>query len=313
MKPVQINTSLCSGCGLCVTVCPYQALSLEKGKAHYIIDDCFCCGHCHAVCPEDAIVVRSLSSSVAKSIEDCIKTAGPLTTDQGITPAALISFMAARRSCRNYSERQVPLKILEYLVQAGITAPSGTNCQPWKFIILPERSDLFRLGTLVGNYFRKLNRLAENRFLRLVTKIFAGGGLAGYYRKHYHSVKEGLESWDNKEEDRLFHSAPAAIVVTAEKEASCPGEDAMLATQNILLAAHSMGLGTCLIGFAVEAVRRDKGIREQLAIPDSEEIFAVIALGYPKVSFLRPAGRKQTEPRILRFGRVRQNSTDIHK
>jgi nitroreductase len=275
---------------------------VEDGVARYIIDDCFCCGHCHAVCPEDAIVVGALSFSAVEITEDCNATPDPLAKEQGMSSAALVSFMAARRSCRNYSERQVPVKVLEDLVQAGITAPSGTNCQPWKFIILPERSDLFHFGTLVGNYFRKLNRLAENRFLRFATQFYSGGGLAGYYEKHYHSVKEGLDRWDNKGEDCLFHGAPAAILVTAEKKASCPGEDTMLATQNILLTAQAIGLGTCLIGFAVEAVRRDKGIRKQLAIPDSEEIYAVIVFGYPKVSFLRPAGRKKVQARILRFG-----------
>jgi nitroreductase len=144
--------------------------------------------------------------------------------------------------------------------------------------------------------------LAENRFLRFATQFYSGRGLAGYYEKHYQSVKEGLLSWDNKGEDRLFHGAPAAILITARKKASCPGEDAILATQNILLAAQAMGLGSCLIGFAVEAVRRDKDIRKQLAIPDSEEIYAVIVFGYPKVSFLRPAGRKKVQARILRFG-----------
>ncbi|TKB05661.1 nitroreductase family protein [Desulforhopalus sp. IMCC35007] len=302
MKPVHIDTSLCSGCGLCVVVCPYKALNLEDGVARYVIDDCFCCGHCHAVCPEDAIVVGTLSFSAVEIVEECTAAASPLTKEQDLSTAALVSFMAARRSCRNYSERQVPVKVLEDLVQVGITAPSGTNCQPWQFIILPERSDLFHFGTLVGNYFRKLNRLAGNRVLRFVTRFFSGGGLAGYYEKHYHSVQEGLESWDNRGEDRLFHGAPAAILVTALKKASCPGEDAMLATQNILLAAHAMGLGTCLIGFAVEAVRRDGGIRKRLAIPESEEIYAVIVLGYPKVSFLRPAGRKKVQARILRFG-----------
>ena len=59
--------------------------------------------------------------------------------------------------------------------------------------------------------------------------------------------------------DRLFHGAAAAILVTGRRQASCPAEDALLATQNILLAAHAMGLGSCLIGFAVEAMRRDPG------------------------------------------------------
>ena len=93
----------------------------------------------------------------------------------------------------------------------------------------------------------------------------------------------------------------AAILVTGKKDASCPAEDALLATQNILLAAHAMGLGSCLIGFVVEAMRRDAKLRRQIGIADDEEIYSVIALGYPAVNYLRPANRKVVVPRIVKL------------
>jgi len=74
-------------------------------------------------------------------------------------------------------------------------------------------------------------------------------------------------------------------------------EDALLATQNILLAAHAMGLGTCLIGFAVAAMQRKPAIKEQLQIPADEPIYSVIALGYPDERYERVAGRKSVVPR----------------
>lgn len=74
-------------------------------------------------------------------------------------------------------------------------------------------------------------------------------------------------------------------------------EDALLASQNILLAAHSLGLGSCMIGFAVEAIKRDKQIRKLLQIPDDESVYAVIALGYPAERYQRTGLRKKTAPR----------------
>lgn len=97
----------------------------------------------------------------------------------------------------------------------------------------------------------------------------------------------------------MFHGAPAAIVVAADKDASCPGEDALLATGHILLAAHAMGLGTCLIGFAIEAMRRDKSIAAMLGIPANETPYAVVALGWPDEAYQRVAGRK---PVVIRYG-----------
>ena len=89
-----------------------------------------------------------------------------------------------------------------------------------------------------------------------------------------------------------------AVVVAADNGASCPAEDALLATGQMLLAAHAMGLGTCLIGFAVEAMRRDRGIVRLLAIPDHETPHAVIALGWPDETYQRIAGRK---PAVIRY------------
>ena len=60
----------------------------------------------------------------------------------------------------------------------------------------------------------------------------------------------------------------------------------------MLQAAHAMGLGTCLVGFVIEAMRRDKTIVRSLGIPDHETPHAVIALGWPNETYQRVAGRK---------------------
>ena len=99
--------------------------------------------------------------------------------------------------------------------------------------------------------------------------------------------------WEKEGKDLLFHGAPAAIVVGSKKEASCPAEDALLATQNMLLSAHVLGLGTCLIGFAVEAMKRDKSILRRIGMPDDEKPYAVVALGYPNEKYQRLTGRKR--------------------
>jgi nitroreductase/NAD-dependent dihydropyrimidine dehydrogenase PreA subunit len=304
MKPVIIDTTACSGCGLCCQVCPYKALTLGEGAATYIVEDCFLCGHCQAVCPDNAIATSHLSQSPGDLLHEKYGGEGDRPR-MGTGP--LIELMSTRRSCRNYKKKNVPLETLEELVQVAITAPSGTNSQAWNFIILPRRDDVFSFGTLVGDYFKKLNRLAESWLLRSLEKLFMGGGLDRYYQNHYDSVKEALQDWDDTGYDRLFHGAQAAILVTSKKTASCPAEDALLATQNILLVAHSMGLETCLIGFAVEAVRRDNSIREKLMLPEDEKLYAVIAIGYPKVAYLRPAGRKKVVPRVFRFDKSQDN------
>lgn len=57
-----VNEEICSGCGLCVSVCPYTAIVLEEGKAK--INEALCkgCGSCAAVCPSGAIEQNGFKS-----------------------------------------------------------------------------------------------------------------------------------------------------------------------------------------------------------------------------------------------------------
>jgi len=184
-------------------------------------------------------------------------------------------------------------------MKIGITAPSGTNSQAWTFTILPTRKAVISFAGQIASYFARLNTAAEATMLRMFLKLTGKGELDAYYHSHYRKVKEALEQWHGSGKDLLFHNSTAAIIVGSKPGASCPAEDALLATQNILLAAHSMGLGSCLIGYAVAAMKKDHSIRQSVGIPSEEEIHAVIALGYTDEVYQRIAGRKKVTPRYF--------------
>jgi nitroreductase/NAD-dependent dihydropyrimidine dehydrogenase PreA subunit len=291
-----VDPERCIGCGLCIAVCPKETLGIENGKAVVVGTESLNCDHCAAACPVQAIRVAAVDASLSHFQTFAADTRWLPHGRFGT--AGLVNLMGSRRSCRNYTDRPVDRAILEDLVKAGITAPSGSNCQPWTFTILAGRRAVNRLGHRVGEFFRKTNRAAENRWLRTGLKWIGKPQLDEYYRLHYPTVKKALTAWDSGERDLLFHGATAVIVVAADKDASCPGEDALLATGNMLLAAHAMGLGTCLIGFVIEAMRRDKNIVRMLGIPDHETPHAVIALGWPAETYQRVAGRK---PAVIRY------------
>ncbi|MFC1844197.1 nitroreductase family protein [Thermodesulfobacteriota bacterium] len=289
-----IDPNSCIGCGLCVEVCPAKTLTMQDGKALVTGSYSMGCGHCEAVCPVNAIRVESLEHPFDLSF---------IAVDNRWLPhgeydtAQLVRLMRSRRSCRNYTDRVVDRKLLEDLVRIGTTAPSGTNSQLWTFSILASRQEIVVLGEHIARFFGKLNRMAEKSWLRLFSKFFAGDRLGKYYSRYYETVREGLLLWNQEGKDTLFHGATAAILVGGKKAASSPMEDGLLASQNIMLAAHGIGLGSCMIGFAVEAIKRDRNIRQLLEIPDDESIFAVIALGYPAEQYESAALRKKIIPR----------------
>ena len=295
-----IDAEKCIGCGLCVKVCPSETISMQDDKARVTGDRSLQCGHCVAVCPVDAVRVdaidaQSLSFNSFDLKKDWLPHGEPDT-------AHLVQLMASRRSCRNYSEQSVDRSVLEDLVKIGTTAPSGTNSQNWTFTIFPDPTAVNEFGQRIGSFFKNLNRMAEKRWMRNALKLMGKPALDNYYREYYQSVKDGIKEWELSGRDRLFHGATAVIVVATKPGGSCPMEDALLATQNILLAAHSMGLGTCLIGFAVEAIQNDSAMQQFLTIPAEETVCSVIAIGYPEEQYERLTGRKKFLMRYFEAG-----------
>lgn len=291
-----IQAERCVGCGLCIRVCPSGTISMQDGKAAVTGNSSLACGHCAAVCPENAIMLTAIHNDafLFKTFQEDEIWLAPGEYDT----AQLVRLMRSRRSCRNYTDKPVEASVLEDLVRIGTSAPSGTNSQKWAFTILPTRHDVNALGGRISQFFRRLNKMSEKMYLRLGLKLIGRSELDDYYQAYYESVREALREWEQSGRDQLFHGASALIIVGSAPGASCPAEDALLATQNILLAAHAMGLGTCLIGFAVEAMRKDPPVKQFANIPDDEDVHAVIAVGHPDEKYQRPAGRKRAVIRL---------------
>lgn len=284
----QIDAAACVGCGTCVELCPSDALVVLEGKAA-VTGPCIGCGHCAAVCPAGAVSVPD-GDGWAEAFATCAPT-GEVVRPGDFSPAVLIDLLRSRRSCRRYQSWEVPGPMIEDLVRAAITAPSGTNSQAWTFTVLTSRAAVLTLGDAVADFYRRINRLAANRLIRRIWALLGRKELEAYYREYYAAVSAALKDWDRDRTDRLFHGATAAIVIGARPGASCPAEDALLAAGNMLLAAHAMGLGTCLVGYAVEAMRHDGRVKAAAGVPRGESVYAVVALGWPDVSFLRPTTR----------------------
>ena len=80
-----------------------------------------------------------------------------------------------------------------------------------------------------------------------------------------------------------FHKAPCIIIVFAKEGVGEPIKDGNLALQNMMLAAHSLGLGTCYINVVKQLFSFSFGseIKQQLGVPEDYIATGSITLGYP--------------------------------
>ena len=296
IRETLVDPEICTGCGTCVEVCPTDTLVQVDDLTEARGEHCLGCEHCAAVCPVDALEVTFVDEDALRlhTLEPPETWLPPGDFDSG----ALVQLLRSRRSFRAYEDDPVPREVLQDLVTLGATAPSGTNRQAWSFTVLPTRDAVQALGAAVLAFFERIDKLAANPLARLGSRFVKGDPLGTYWRQYHERVSERIEEYHRTGRDRLFHGAPAVIVVSSRPGGSTPGDDALLATQNILLAAHAMGYGTCLVGYAVQALRRDAGVRAAAGIPDHETVRAVVAVGRSSRRYRRLTGRARP---VLRF------------
>jgi nitroreductase len=97
----------------------------------------------------------------------------------------------------------------------------------------------------------------------------------------------------------MFYGAPAIVFVFANPTALTPVEDGSLAVGNMMLAAHSMGYGTCFIGFAA-GLGYDPEFRHECNVPDGHTFIACMILGKPDGHIER---RPRPDVKILKWAK----------
>lgn len=172
---------------------------------------------------------------------------GALTlTAQGVYENEVINNIMARRSVRQYLDKPVEHEKLVAVVRAGINAPSGMNRQPWVIRVVEDQ----QLIADVNEVFMQENPDQVKR------------------DPHFKN---------------MFRNAPNLICVCTPAQGG--GElDAGLLGENMMLAAQSLGLGTCCLGGPVRFLLtndRAKFFIDCLDIPEDYKLNYIIAVGYP--------------------------------
>ncbi|MCK9555938.1 nitroreductase [bacterium] len=182
-----------------------------------------------------------------------------------------IETIMKRRSVRLYDRKPIPKKTLQTLIEAGNAAPSGCNAQSWRFVVVEDKA------------FRdKLMSLAIPRYKKWMEK--APKELADM-RKEIDAV------CDNP----VYYDAPAVVFVIGSGMTA--DLDTPMVCENIMLAARSLGIGSCWVYFG-QLPLDDVEVRDALGLKKEEKVYGPILLGYPKEGFPEAPPKK---PAILKW------------
>ena len=158
----------------------------------------------------------------------------------------VVGAIMARRSVRKYLDRPVEHEKLMTLARCAINAPSGMNAQPWLVRVVEDQ-----------------------KLINDVTEV--------YKKANTEQVKRDADF------KNMFRNAPNLICVCTPAKGG--GQlDAGLLGENVMLAAHALGLGTCCLGGPVRFLKSNADARfflERLDIPADYELNYIIAVGYP--------------------------------
>jgi len=164
----------------------------------------------------------------------------------------VLEAIKTRRSIRKYKSTPVDDKTIELVLEAARWAPSWANTQCWRFIVVRDSEIKNKLAdTAIAVTTGKPNMAAEAMRITPVAIVACAELEKSGYR-----AREPKELATDKSEWFMFDTA--------------------LAMQNLVLAAHSLGLGTVYIG-AFDAIEAAK----ILGVPEGYCVVSMTPLGYP--------------------------------
>lgn len=187
---------------------------------------------------------------------------------------SLIELMKARRSVRQFKSSMPDRALIEKLIEAAVTAPSASNKQPWRFLIIADRKVIERLGNSVREAVQKIASYVEPSWeqpFRSYGDYFTRfQGAPVVIVPLYRSLTVLSEMVDEELPQRERESIRLMEINSGLISTS-------LALQNLLLMAHTMGLGASVMTGPLVALETLRGILE---VPESWQILAVIPVGF---------------------------------
>ena len=269
------------GCGLCVLVCKDFGLRLEGGKAKVAgtpLFGCIGCGHCMAVCPSEAIEVhgRTLTPEALFSLPDRSSAA---------SYEQFSALLQRRRSIREFLDTPVEPHVAKKILDAAQTAPAGLPPSDVNVLVLGSREKNRAFARDFCDYLHGMRWLVSPWFLTLM-RPFWGKANDSLFRNFVKPMLAAFTSNMDEGVNIVTYDAPLAMYFYASAYAD--PADPLIAATYAMLAAESLGLGTCMIGSIhpmIQHGKRAKLFRQRHGIKYASREGLFVLFGYPAVVY----------------------------
>ena len=193
-----------------------------------------------------ALLKTTLCSAVAVAMVGCANINESTTVNvESSNEKAVVETIMTRRSVRDYKEEAVDREQMAKVIECGIYAPSAMNKQTWAVRVVDDKA-----------------------FLDGVTEI---------------AVKQNPKLKEQANFRNFFRNAPTVAFIACPEESYSGEYDCGLLSENMMLSAWSMGIGSCCLGSVVSVMNSEeaKPYMERLNLPEGYKLLVAIAFGYP--------------------------------
>ena len=285
----RINLETCNQCYLCIAVCPYKIF--EKDESGQIVinfdrtDFCVKCGHCMAICKSKSITIEDLSYD--NNFYELQET--------NIDSDSFINFLANRRSIRNFKDKEVPKEILQKIIDATSFAPYGVSPKDPMITVVQNKEIMEKALVLMSRFYNDLVKWLNNPVSRYMIKRRVTQETFNTITHHMVPVAKTGHYNTKSGNDNISRNAPVIMIFHANKGAEEHTSSEIICATYAMLAAHSFGLGTTIIGLIPPAINKVNELKKLFQIPEENEAVMSLILGYPKYKYKRIIKREKRD------------------
>jgi len=282
---IDIDRAKCTNCGICAEVCKGAPLYMNEGQL--VVDQsrffgCIGCGQCMCVCPFECITITGRDM-----LPDDVM---PIPAkDFRSNYEQFYSLLLSRRSIRNFKNRMVEPEVISKIIEAVTTAPMGLPPSDVEILILDSKEKVQEFAADVTAAMKKSSWLFSP-LASFLLRPFTG-------REYVESVETFIRpalgiflEERAKGNDYLLYDAPLAMYFHSSPY-SDPA-DSIVAATYAMLAAESLGLGSCMIGTPAYFIKYNKKLKQKYNLPEKNQPGIVVIFGYPQIKYRKVLKRR---------------------